>query len=189
MQLKNGDNNPVTALRTFNPIYNGFEIFSYERGKSFDGDFATLEWKIDPLGRNTKLYDELFEMQLAYKNKLIVSADINQKLEGKILVVDIDYVINDGISEYETEGFIDYNDCPPIDTWFYLEADNNRRVLFAWIPQKFVPLVQHGWEVNMLEIFLWYEDWLLREKRPTIKFKKAGSKTSFLKHINNLLWK
>jgi len=43
-------------------------------------------------------------------------------------------------------------------------VNENRRVLFAWIPQKFVIFVQNGWEVNMLETFLWYEDWLLRKE-------------------------
>jgi hypothetical protein len=171
LQLENSDNNPATALRTFNPMYKGAEIFSYERGKSFDGDFITVEWSINPLGRDSHLYDELFQMQLFNKNNSILPININKHFEGGILIADIDSVISDGISEYETSGFIDYYDCPPIDTWFYMSTYNNRRILFSWIPKSFVSLVQNGCDVNMIATFLWYEDWVLREGEDSIEFK------------------
>jgi len=163
LQLKNGDSNPTTALRTFNPVYNGHELFSYKRGNSFGVSFTTMKWNVDPI-YNGLIYNELFEIQLIHKKDTVEMPSSGIEFNGRILVAEIDYVISDGVSEDESEGFIDYNDCPPIDTWFYMAANENKRILFAWIPQKFVPLVQKGWEVNMLETFLWYENWLLREE-------------------------
>lgn len=73
------------------------------------------------------------------------------------MMTSIDEVIVDGISEDESGGFIDNNDCTPIDTWFYLDNNGGRRVLFSWIPYQFTKLVNNGIEVNMLATFEWYD--------------------------------
>lgn len=185
LQLKNRDNDPATALRTFNPIYNEDELFSYEK----NGFYTSVQWKIDPLGADPHLYEELFEKQLLHKRALIESVDNNKKFEGRIMVAEIDITVWDGASEAEAEGFIDVNDCPPIDTWFYKTLDDSRRIFFTWIPQQFVELANKAIAVNCVDCISWYKDWLLREKVSSIKFKKAGSKTSFLKHINKLFGK
>jgi len=185
LQLKKGDNNPATALRTFNPIYNEDKLFSYKK----IGFYTSVQWSIDSLWRNPHLYDELFEKQLAYKNASIVLVDNNKKFDGRIMVAEIDVTVWDGASEAEAEGFIDVNDCPPIDTWFYKTLDDSQRIFFVWIPQQFVELVDEAIAVNCVDCISWYEDWLLRKKTSTIKFKKAGSKTSFLKYFNKLFGK
>ena len=163
LQLKNEDADPATALRTVNPKYNGHELFSFKKGNSFGVNLTTIEWNIDPI-HNGVIYNELYEIQITYKKSIIERPGSGIEFNGRILVAEIDNVIPDGVSEDESEGFIDYNDCPPIDTWFYMTTNKDRRVLFSWIPQKFVALVRKGWEVNMLETFLWYEDWLLRKE-------------------------
>jgi len=163
LQLNKGDSNPTTALRIFNPVYKGSKLFSCKKGNSFGVGLTTMEWNVDPI-YNGFVYNELFEIQLTHKKDKIDTPISGIEFKGKILVAEIDNVIRDGVSETESEGFIDCNDCPPIDTWFYMMVNENRRVLFAWIPQKFVIFVQNGWEVNMLETFLWYEDWLLRKE-------------------------
>lgn len=66
--------------------------------------------------------------------------------------------MGEGFSESEPVGFIDGNDCPPIDTWFYTINEKSLRILYAWIPSQFVNLVEKGIEVNMLNTFNWIEN-------------------------------
>ncbi|MEO6849086.1 MAG: hypothetical protein ABI203_06105, partial [Mucilaginibacter sp.] len=79
------------------------------------------------------------------------------KYKGRILVSEIDCVVRDGISEAASNGFIDINDCPPIDTWFYTITYDRRRNIFAWIPDQFVNLVDEAIDVNCLGCMKWYD--------------------------------
>lgn len=153
MQLRNQI--AVRALRTINPDVNGKPLFTYCNGDKDRGMWNCIDWTEDPLN-NQVLYDDLFQLQLAYKEK--AKPLIGRAYEGKILFAEIDQVIVDGVSEEESNGFIDYNDCPPIDTWFYMTANNNTRMLFAWIPQKFISLTQDAIDVNMLNCFNWFDE-------------------------------
>jgi hypothetical protein len=160
LQLKNTDKNYASILRSINPVYDGKELFSYTLkcfSQESDKEYKFLtEWGLDPLEqKNNFLYDDLFEKQLKYKSEMIGVAD-SREYNGKILIAEIDSVVTDGISEFESDGFIDINDCPPIDTWFYQTKKEDSRVLFAWIPEPFVSFVNKGIEVNMLNTFNWY---------------------------------
>ena len=165
LQLKNTDSNFASILRSFNPVYNGRELFSFNLG-----NYYKVQWFIDPL-YNKDLYDELFEMQLKNKRDIIMQTKFLTRSEGRMLVADIDWPIRDGISEEASTGFIDYNDCPPIDTWFYmannyhLNNNSTTRILFAWIPQQFVHIVEEGIAVNLLDVFYWLDDY--KESRYT----------------------
>ena len=93
----------------------------------------------------------------------------------------------DGASEVESKGFVDINDCPPIDTWFYkIWKNDSRWVFFSWVPQKFIEFADKAVAVNCVDCLTWYEDWVLREKVTSIKFEQSDSKVSFLKLINKL---
>jgi hypothetical protein len=160
LQLKNTYKNYASILRSFNPVYNGKEILSFEltqHGRELEAGYRFLiNWNLDPLdSANDFLYDDLFEKQMKFKKGVISTSD-QKEYNGRVLIVEIDSVIVDGISEFESVGFIDVNDCPPIDTWFYLTRKENSRVLFAWIPEPFEAIVEKGMEVNMLDIFHWY---------------------------------
>jgi hypothetical protein len=186
------DSDPATALRTFNPIYNGHKLFSYKKGVScYTGEeFTSVNWSIDPLDRNLLLYPELFEKQLTYKKNRIGSINDNTKFEGRILVAEIDQTVVDGASEVESKGFVDLNDCPPIDTWFYKAlTDENWIIFFAWIPKQYIEFADKAVAVNCVDCITWYQDWLLLKKVSSINFKQANSKISFLKHINKLFGK
>jgi hypothetical protein len=149
----NKDMHVAGILRSFNPEINGKPLFSYKGYKDF-----TVEWSDDPILNNESLYDDLFIKQLANKYQLLSEPDVDKTYEGKILVAEIDQVIRDGASEIEADGFIDYHDCPPVDTWFYMIRHNGSRVLFAWIPERFVQLIKKAIEVNMLDTFRWYDN-------------------------------
>ncbi|HEY4326235.1 MAG TPA: hypothetical protein VGN20_19775 [Mucilaginibacter sp.] len=161
LQLKNTYKNYAAILRSFNPVYEGKEIFSYELDE-YDhrpgniNCFVT-KWHIDIL-ENKSSYNEIFEMQLMHKRKNIKSIDSKMDHRGRILVAEIDLTVLDGVSEAVSWGFMDLNDCPPIDTWFYTTKNKNSRVLFAWIPEPFKKLADIGMDVNPVDCFYWYAD-------------------------------
>ena len=189
LQLMNSDNNPAMSLRTFNPVYDGYELFSYKEGNYAGENFTSVNWNINPLLGNTLLYPELFEKQLAFKNNSVDFLDSNRKFEGRILVAEIYQTVLDGASEVQSKGFVDINDCPPIDTWFYKTLYDNYWIFFAWVPKQYVELADNAVAVNCIDCLTWYEDWLLREKENSIRFKQPDSKIGVLKHIVKLFGK
>jgi len=170
-QLKNTFKNNASILRSINPEYNGHPIFP-ERRNHLEISTRTFH------GLSEYPYDDLYEYQLKFKKD--VSKPINSivNYKGKILVAAIDEVVIDGISEDETEGFVDIKDCPPIDTWFYMGKNTNGRVIFAWIPEKFVPVVDRGREVNMLDCFYWYSEEDTAKNHWSYNLIKIAKKTS-----------
>jgi hypothetical protein len=161
-QLPDNDMPVAEVLRSFNPEYKGHQFFSFNRFNRWgiSKRLAETVWSIDPILENENLYTDLFIKQLIHKQNVIQINGQKTSDNGKILVAEIDCVIRDGASEDESDGFIDCNDCPPIDTWFYLSENRRGRLLYAWIPDQFVKLVDNAIDVNMLSIFLWLEDFM-----------------------------
>lgn len=148
------DKNPAEILRSINPVHNGKPSFSFKK----KDDYFQTEWVTDPLdGRNQSIYDDMFDFQIKRKKEFCNDKEIELLSDGEMLITSIDEVIWDGISEMESNGFIDINDCTPIDTWFYMVYNDKRRILFSWIPRQFVKLVDDGINVNLLATFKWYD--------------------------------
>jgi hypothetical protein len=64
----------------------------------------------------------------------------------------------DGASEWESEGFFDLYDLPPIDTWVYIAPNREgRKDLYAWVPDKFTQLAQNAIDVNCMDMIRWFE--------------------------------
>lgn len=163
MQLNTGGKPAGEILRSINPVIDGKAIFSFRRVRFFGSseEETRLIWNIDPTKNgNEIIYDKLFQLQLAHKIQAVSILNSNVAYQGQILVAEVDCVIVDGFSEQESLGIIDEQDCPPIDTWFYMARNNLGRVLYAWIPGKFVPLVQAATEVNMLSTVVWLDDFI-----------------------------
>ncbi len=80
---------------------------------------------------------------------------------GRILVLEPDNYLHEGMEESES---CDYFDCfctPPTDTWLvYLDDVPEVRggVLLAWVPEPFVKPVQLGMAVNTTGCIYWIED-------------------------------
>ncbi len=152
LQLQNTNSHIARVLRSFNPQYGGKELFSYV----YDSCFTT-RWHIDPLFEYRNLYNKLFDKQLVYKKERITETDPHKQFEGRILVAEVDLSFVDGHSQTESTGLIDSNDCPPIDTWFYMSKNKSGRVLYAWIPGKFIPLVNKAIDVNCVNCMHWHD--------------------------------
>lgn len=111
------------------------------------------------------------------------------QFKGLILVAEIDATIVDGASESISQAFIDGNDCPPIDTWFYKIQSKLGLVFYAWIPEQFVEITQNAIDVNVVECFTWEDDFVLR-KEPSVPYHYTYQ-TKFPpaeKHKNTLFW-
>lgn len=156
----NKGENIASTLRSFNPEYNGQPLFSYKfvTNWNFEDCYITL-WNIDLLlNRNENFYNELFEKQLQYKIEKIGNSNKSVEYEGRVLLAEIDMTVVDGTSEAISQGFIDNYDCPPIDTWFYKIIKEEHRILFAWVPNQFVDLVDEAIAINCVDCLKWYDE-------------------------------
>lgn len=165
LQLQKPFESNAKVLRTINPEVNGEPIFSLDKKIYSHTAFGGKIWREDPLLGSEYLYKDLFERQLIHKNQILDKVDSPKDFKGKVLVAEIGNVIRDGISADDSDYFIDENDCPPIDTWFYMTYGKYGLLLFAWIPEQFIETVQSATEVNMLNIFNWYNDGAFFEHR------------------------
>jgi hypothetical protein len=161
-QLKRTQKNYAAILRSFNPVVANKEIFSFELGRygeDIDGTFLFFsKWNVNPLEDESKsLYDNLFEQQNQHK-KEIVGEITPKEFKGQVLIVEVDLTVGEGCAEVDSGGFIDFYDCPPIDTWFYKTRDEEKLIFFAWIPEPFVNLVNKGIDVNSLDCFYWHRE-------------------------------
>lgn len=101
---------------------------------------------------------------------------------SNIMVYEPDSTVFDGISESETDGFFDVNDCPPWDTWVGFLVFGDKRYLLSWVPEEFKHFVNEGFEVNCVECFYWLadckENWaneLLTYNQPLKATPKSGA--------------
>jgi hypothetical protein len=162
MQLSNTEKSPAEILRSFNPVSNGLPMFSFKEGQYSPPFYLAANWLIEPLNAgNESFYTDLFKQQMDYKKSLGLNPFGG--FEGEILVTEIDRVIWDGAVEQDSAGFIDNNDCTPIDTWFYIEEYKGDRLLYSWIPAQYVALVESAMEVRMLRTFCWRKDFTYSE--------------------------
>jgi hypothetical protein len=173
MQLENAEKSPAEILRSFNPEYEGEPIFTFVEGQYSPPFYQSADWLIDSLDiGNEYLYTNIFDKQL--NNKRSFDYPSTGTFIGKILITEIDRVIWDGAAEQESEGFIDSKDCPPIDTWFYIEKYNNDRLLYSWIPDRFVKSVGNAMEVSMLGPFCWMEDFSYTDYNGIVDISKSS---------------
>ena len=156
LQAKHTQESIAHALRTIDR-YNEIELFLYKEYSGFESfeSFVSANWKSDP--DKGELYDKLFDMQLSYKYDFLADKTIaNFDIEGgRVLIAEIDKTVIDGASEAASQGLIDGYDCPPIDTWFYMVRVKGLRVLFAWIPEHFVGLVDEAIAINCINCLFW----------------------------------
>lgn len=158
-QLANADKSPAEIFRSFNPEYDGKPLYTFVKGQYSAPVYQSAQSAVYPFDHDKEsFYTDLFELQLLNKRIMVTTLDVTSNYSGRILIADIDQSIPDGASEAESFGFIDEYDCPPVDTWFYIVQLEFTRRLYAWIPERFVELVNEGIDVNMLNIFNWQDN-------------------------------
>ncbi len=148
-----------TGLRNIiNPLYKDGEWFVHMPGPLHEGPIPWNEWtkQSDPYYHDA--FTELFRKQMELKQALSDKLSHDSICLGKILVIEYGLNIPDGAVEVDTEGFFDEWDLPPIDTWFYNDDSVEQGgILFAWIPEKFVALVNKAISIQFLNTLSWFE--------------------------------
>lgn len=161
-QLQLGNESDIAVLRSLNPVYGEGRLFNYKPNKfaTLSGEIPELvvEWATTADPYNSEFLGELLENQLAQK-AVAGGLSYDVAFEGKILAVEYDDDIPDGVAAVESAGFVDEWDFPPIDTWFYRVYGPHSWVLFAWVPGQFVERADAAVEVHFLDIIHWFEDW------------------------------
>lgn len=76
------------------------------------------------------------------------------KMDGRLFGFYVRYTFFDGVSEIETDGFIDDTNTPPWDSWVCMVDE----LLISWIPPAVVDDVQRAIEFNAEECITWLSD-------------------------------
>ncbi|MBC9909308.1 hypothetical protein [Chitinophaga varians] len=81
------------------------------------------------------------------------------KQKGKIAAHEIYVTVVDGAAEVASNGYVDINDLPPVDTWIYqaYRIGKGYPVLYCWVPNAFVADVQAAMDVHVLDNYEWID--------------------------------
>ncbi|MFN7770031.1 MAG: hypothetical protein ACK5WR_17230 [Planctomycetaceae bacterium] len=80
---------------------------------------------------------------------------------GRLLCYFPDDTLSDGAAEHVSDGFFDYFNTPPWDTWVGYFEDRETRYdnyLLSYVPERLVALAEGGILVNPERCILWLED-------------------------------
>lgn len=92
--------------------------------------------------------------------------------QGRFLIFYPGTTTSDGVAKIVSDGYFDYDNYPPWDTWVYYKVEDNHSVylgsLIAWVAPEFVGRVRHAIESCSDESILW-----LTDHRNTISFREA----------------
>lgn len=90
---------------------------------------------------------------------------VNEKVvlteKGRILGFEIGLTTHDGVSNDQSNGFIDSYDIPPIDTWFFVKSKFNSSqngILFCWIPNEAEKIMQDAIDVEIFDSYFWLDE-------------------------------
>jgi hypothetical protein len=145
------------VFRQLNPVINGQPLLTVDRGYAIwnanDWDVAVYNQALNAAFKQRDAY-EAIEASHNY-------AASNFMEQGRILCYELRVTTNVGDAAIESSCFIDENDAPPIDTWFFLEENfsGNGITLFCWIPRGFEPKMQAAFGACDNLIFGMYQ-WL-----------------------------
>ena len=133
--------NYAKVLRSINPQYEGKLFYTFDKEKRVSP--PEIEFNYAPI---------LFHALSLRREKLGLKRDIYEL--GKILRFQINITTVDGAPVENSEGFVDFYDIPPIDTWFYI----TKKYLYCWIPTMFVSKMQDAIDVEILDSYAWLEE-------------------------------
>lgn len=146
-------------FRQINPVISGQPLYRYNTAyKSW-----SVEWNVDDYSPGK--FEQALQLAIMQR-KEIAKRDISflsfQEL-GRVLYLEIQLTTCDGAAAFESNGFLDESDVPPIDTWFYLDQDirrQDRKVpnLFCWIPKQFESKMEAAIRVEMFGSYHWLDE-------------------------------
>lgn len=154
-KLKDPSKSLASILRTINPIINEKQIFDYEPEyfDFLDASLILTKWNLTEKQYYTDIVLALYNKQLNIKKEYNKTSQTT--FDGRILVSEYECSVTDGASEVEAKGLIDIHDLTPIDTWIYIDNKNN--LLFSWVPEKYIDLINNAVLVNCVGILKWMD--------------------------------
>jgi hypothetical protein len=146
-------------FRQINPLVNGRPLYIFNR----DAAFWSVDWSVPEYGPNK--FEQALQLAIRQREEALKKtvASLEFRELGRILYLETDLTTCDGAAEFQSNGFIDGSDVPPIDTWFYLDQDirrQDRRVpnLFCCIPKKFEPIMEEAIRVEIFDSYHWLDE-------------------------------
>jgi hypothetical protein len=151
------------VFRSFNPDFKGRKLFEFQHAEygidpvsCFDNTIMS-EWTASPFDDDT--IEQLYARQMKGKSGFAKTLSTGQSAKGDIIISKIDLTQQDGASAFQSQGFFDTYDLPPIDTWFYMTEYKTSRLIFAWVPQQYKPRVNQAILVNCTDCLGWFSQW------------------------------
>lgn len=133
--------------------------------------------RYDPLKKKESLRSEILEPSIDIRDTALQDEELFEEISrinelkrqqpqtcfeggirGKVLYFRPDESLGDGLVALECGGFIDSEECPPWDTWFYfIKSGLESRVVLSWIPEEAVKLVDRALEVDQYDCLGWVD--------------------------------
>ena len=162
-------------FRQINPLVYGQPLYKYNEAYVS----WSVEWTVDhSLGAFEQALQQVFRQREEIINQDIVFPNFQEL--GRILSFETQITTYDGAAAFQSNGFIDESDAPPIDTWFYLEESIKQQVkkpyslffwktkrevekipslcLFCWIPKQFESVMQAAIDVEIFDSYHWLDE-------------------------------
>ena len=81
------------------------------------------------------------------------------KSQGRLLLYEFLETVDDGAATVSSQGFFDFGDAPPWDTWIAYSGGS----IFCWVPNSLVQRAQAGIDANPVDCIHWCEWFRLSE--------------------------
>jgi hypothetical protein len=147
-QVDYQNGNYGTVFRQLNPVIDGQPLFTIEAGyTTWNKDVYELEFL-------KKALQQAFKQRDAQLIEGVFEPSEFQCL-GRIVYFETQVTTHDGTAAVHSDCFVDESDVPPIDTWFYFDAE--KRNLFCWIPREFEEVMQKAIDVEMFGSYHWLD--------------------------------
>jgi hypothetical protein len=108
------------------------------------------------------------EQLINTRRKLIGSTDRFQQTadlyEGRLLMFSGYDSLSEGACSQATDGYFDYQENSPWDTWVWYQIDstsstNGKNIIVSWVAPELIEVVERGLKVQSLDWMAWLEDY------------------------------
>lgn len=117
-----------------------------------DGRRELRSLSLEPIGND---WAEMVASVVARRRQLLSGRAGAQS--GRLLAFFPDETCCCGGSTVETNGYFDYDNVPPWDTWVRFTIQERGPMLVAWVPEEWIKLVERGIWANPEKSLEWFD--------------------------------
>lgn len=119
-----------------------------------------LNPEIDIQDYNVSPEEKKVEMDRMHNIRELHVSSLNNKGDplGEVLKYYPNRSLGDGLVYLKSDGFISDDECPPWDTWFYFDQENDENVLYCWVPIQLVEFLTEAMEDDFYDCLVWHND-------------------------------